>query len=137
MKNTPKILIQDDTIFLTLDLKGLDLYEKGKAIRTFINSDSKIVEDYADTMIRAIMKRNGINIYGNDKSVLKGAFDSLNAKGKDIEITDYYKDLDIERCEVIATTKTKMTILLEDNRYLNLGVVVKEINYVKSNSNVN
>lgn len=127
MKRLPKILIQDDTIFLTLDLKGLDLYQRGKAIRTFINSDTKIVEDYADTMIRAIMKRNGINIYGNDKSVLKGAFDRLKAKGKDIEVIDYYKNLDLERCEVLATTKTQMTIMLEDNRYLNVDVVVKEI----------
>lgn len=128
MKRLPKICIQDDTIFLTLDLKGLDLYQRGKAIRTFINSDTKIVEDYADTMIRAIMKKNGINIYGNDKSVLKEAFDRLKTKGKAIEITDYYKNLDIERCEVLATTKNKMTVLLEDNRYLNVGIVVKEIN---------
>ena len=119
-------MIQDDTIFLTLDLKGLDLYQRGKAIRKFINSDTKIVEDYADTLIRAIFKRNGINVYGDDKSVLNRAFDTLKQKGKQIEIIDFYQNVDLERCDVITTTKTKMTILIEDNRYLLAGVIVKE-----------
>lgn len=126
MKREPKIMIQDDTIFLTLDLKGLDLYQRGKAIRKFINSDTKIVEDYADTLIRAIFKRNGINVYGDDKSVLNRAFDTLKQKGKQIEIIDFYQNVDLERCDVITTTKTKMTILIEDNRYLLAGVIVKE-----------
>lgn len=126
MKREPKIMIQDDTIFLTLDLKGLDLYQRGKAIRKFINSDTKIVEDYADTLIRAIFKRNGINVYGDDKSVLNRAFDTLKQKGKQIEIIDFYQNVDLERCEIITTTKTKMTILIEDNRYLLAGVIVKE-----------
>ena len=119
-------MIQDDTIFLTLDLKGLDLYQRGKAIRKFINSDTKIVEDYADTLIRAIFKRNGINVYGDDKSVLNRAFDTLKQKGKQIEIIDFYQNVDLERCEIITTTKTKMTILIEDNRYLLAGIIVKE-----------
>ena len=126
MKREPKIMIQDDTIFLTLDLKGLDLYQRGKAIRKFINSDTKIVEDYADTLIRAIFKRNGINVYGDDKSVLNRAFDTLKQKGKQIEIIDFYQNVDLERCEIVTTTKTKMTILIEDNRYLQAGVIVKE-----------
>lgn len=119
-------MIQDDTIFLTLDLKGLDLYQRGKAIRKFINSDTKIVEDYADTLIRAIFKRNGINVYGDDKSVLNRAFDTLKQKGKQIEIIDFYQNVDLERCEIITTTKTKMTILIEDNRFLQCGIIVKE-----------
>jgi hypothetical protein len=126
VKREPKIMIQDDTIFLTLDLKGLDLYQRGKAIRKFINSDTKIVEDYADTLIRAIFKRNGINVYGDDKSVLNRAFDTLKQKGKQIELIDFYQNVDLERCEIITTTKTKMTILIEDNRYLQCGVIVKE-----------
>ena len=126
MKNDPKLTIQDNTIFLTLDLKGLDLYQRGKAIRKFINSDTKIVEDYADTLIRAIFKRNGINVYGDDKSVLNRAFDTLKQKGKQIEIIDFYQNVDLERCEIVTTTKTKMTILIEDNRYLQCGIIVKE-----------
>ena len=59
MKREPKILIQDNTIFLTMDLKGLDLYERGKVIRRFINSDTKIVEDYADRLCKAILRKNG------------------------------------------------------------------------------
>jgi len=126
VKREPKIMIQDDTIFLTLDLKGLDLYQRGKAIRKFINSDTKIVEDYADTLIRAIFKRNGINVYGDDKSVLNRAFDTLKQKGKQIEIIDFYQNVDLERCEIVTTTKTKMTILIEDNRFLQCGIIVKE-----------
>ena len=127
MKNQPKIVIENNTVFLTLDLKGLGLYEKGKAIRRFINNDTKIVEDYADTIIRGILRRNGINVYSNDKSVLKCLFDTLKRKGKRIEIIDFYKNANIDNCEILKTTDNKMTVLLEEDRYLECGVEIKEV----------
>ena len=127
MKNQPKIVIENNTVFLTLDLKGLGLYEKGKAIHRFINNDTKIVEDYADTIIRGILRRNGINVYSNDKSVLKCLFDTLKRKGKRIEIIDFYKNANIDNCEILKTTDNKMTVLLEEDRYLECGVEIKEV----------
>ena len=129
MKREPKILIEDNTIFMSLDLKGLNLYQRGKAIRTFINSDTKIVEDYADNLIRSILRKYGITISDTSEDSYLNAMIKLRQKNKRIEVTDYYKDLDIERCEVVTTTKSKMTILLEDNRYLNVGVMICEEDY--------
>ena len=120
-------MIQDDTIFLTLDLKGLDLYQRGKAIRKFINSDIKIVQDYVDMLCVYIFKKNGINVLSMDKSALQQAFDSLKAKGKKIDLTDVYANKDLWRCQVLEK-KDHMTVILEENRFLQVGVKVEEIN---------
>lgn len=127
MKHTPKIVIENSTIFLTLDLKGLGLYERGKAIRRFINSDTKIVEDYADTMIRSILRKNGICINSTDKQVLQEAFDTLKAKGKTIEVIDFYKDKSFYHCEYVSMSSGSITVILEDNRYLECAIEIKEI----------
>lgn len=127
MKRLPIIKIENQTIFLSLDLKGMGLYERGKAIRQFINSDTKVVEDYADTMIRAIFKKYGIYINTHDKSALASLFNALKDKGKTIDIIDFYKNADLSGCEIITRTKSGMTVLLEDNRYIICGVEIKEI----------
>lgn len=125
-RNKPEITIEDNIVFLTLDLKGLGLYDKGKAIRQFVNSDTKILEDYVDELIKAIFERNGIILLGNDKSVLNEAFDTLKAKRKDIRVTNFYGGRDIWHCKYIDT-KNNITVVLEDNRYLQAGVKVEEI----------
>ena len=122
----PTITIEDNIVFLTMDLKGLDLYERGKAIRRFINSDIKIVQDYVDRLCIEIMTRNGINIPSMGKSALKRAFDSLKAKGKDITLNDFYWNKQLMGCQVLER-KDYITILLEDNRYILCGVEVKEV----------
>lgn len=126
IKRKPQIEIEDNTIYLSMDLKGLDLYERGKAIRRFINSDTKIVQDYVDRLCVAIFERNGIKLPTLEKSVLKWAFDTLKAKGKDISVSDFYLNKQLMGCQVLAR-KDYITILLEDNRYIECGVVVKEI----------
>ena len=122
----PTITIEDNIVFLTMDLKGLDLYERGKAIRRFINSDIKIVQDYVDRLCIEIMTRNGINIPSMDKNALKRAFDSLKAKGKDITLNDFYWNKQLMGCQVLER-KDYITILLEDNRYILCGVEVREV----------
>ena len=126
-RNDPQITIENNTIFIVQDLKGLNLYERGKAIRRFINSDTKVVEDYVDTLCIEIMARNGININTMDKSGLKEAFDSLKAKGKDIEVCDFYLDKQLMGCKVL-NRKNYITILLEDDRYIECAVEVREVN---------
>lgn len=126
MKRKPQIEIEDNTIYLSMDLKGLDLYERGKAIRRFINSDIKIVQDYVDMLCVYIFKKNGINVLSMDKSALERAFDSLKAKGKKIDLIDIYKNKEIWHSQILDS-KDYITIVLEENRYLIAGVKVEEI----------
>ena len=121
-----KILIEGNCIFLSMDLTGMDLYQKGKARKKFIN-DTTLVEEYADTMIRNIMRKYGIIVTTTDKNVLRCQFDTLKRKGITIEIVDFYKNLELAECEYITTTKNGMTIILEEEKYLLCGVEVKEI----------
>lgn len=124
--NDPKITIENNIVFLTLDLKGMDLYHRGKAIRKFVNSDTKILEDYVDDLIKAIFQRNGIIVNSTNKSALNEAFDSLKAKGKDIKITNFYGGRNVWNCKYVDT-KNEITILLEDNRFLISGIEVSEV----------
>lgn len=126
MKREPQITIQDNTIFLTMDLKGLNLYERGKVIRRFINSDTKIVEDYADRLCKEILSKYGIKVKDTTASAYNEAISELNAKGKCIVITDFYQHIDLDYCEVVQRSKNKITVLIEDNRFLQCGVEVRE-----------
>lgn len=123
-RNKPEIYIEDNTVFLHQDLKGLGLYERGKSIRQFVN-DTKIVEDYVDELIKGILERNGIILLGNDKSALEQAFALLKDKHKEIRVINFYGDRDIWHCKYIDT-KNNITVVFEDNRYLQAGVKVEE-----------
>ena len=125
-KNDPKLTIQDNTIFLTLDLKGLDLYQRGKAIRKFVNSDTKIVEDYADRLCKAILSKYGIKVKDTTELAYKEALDRFNAMGKKLYVVDFYKDTNFDNCEIVQRSKNKITVLIEDNRFLQAGVEVVE-----------
>ena len=133
MKNEPKILIQDNTIFLTMDLKGLDLYQRGKVIRRFVNSDTRIVEDYADRLCKAILSKYGINVKDTSESAYKEALDRFKALGKEIKVVDFYEDTKLDNCEIVQRSKNKITVLIEDNRFLQCAVEIREINYVYKN----
>lgn len=122
----PKITIDDNCVFLTLDLYGLDLYERGKAIRHFVDRDTLILEDYVDELIKGCLERNDIIVTNKDKSVLKQAFDSLKAKNKDIKVINFYGSGNLMGCRFIDC-KHRITTVIEDNRYLQAGIEVKEI----------
>ena len=128
MKREPKILIQDNTIFLTMDLKGLDLYQRGKVIRRFVNSDTRIVEDYADRLCKAILSKYGINVKDTSESAYKEALDRFKALGKELRVVDFYKDTNLDNCELVQRSKNKITVLIESNRYLMAGIEVREVN---------
>ena len=125
-KNDPKLTIQDNTIFLTLDLKGLDLYQRGKAIRKFVNSDTKIVEDYADRLCKAILSKYGIKVKDTTELAYKEALDRFNAMGKILTVIDFYRDTNFDNCEIVQRSKNKITVLIEDDRYIEAGVEVVE-----------
>lgn len=134
MKREPKILIQDNTIFLTMDLKGLDLYQRGKVIRRFVNSDTRIVEDYADRLCKIILSKYGINVKDTSESAYKEALDRFKALGKELKVVDFYEDTKLDNCEIVQRSKNKITVLIEEERYLQCAVEIREeIDYVPSN----
>ena len=126
----PKIERENDTLWLIQDLGGMGIYDKSKAIVNFCDKETKLFEKEIDRVVLEIFDENGINIPSTDKSVLKLAFDLLNAKGKDIEIVDNFKDRNVDECELIKMTKNHFSVVLEENRYIQCSVQVKEVDYV-------
>lgn len=117
---------EDDTLFMVQDIGDLDIYEKSKAIVNFCDKETKLFEREIGRAILEIFLANGINIPSNEKSVLKRAYNTLKGKGKTIEITDMLKDSKLDGCEFVTLTKNHFIVLIEDNRYLQVCVRVKE-----------
>ena len=104
----------NDCLYLTQDISGMNPYDKAKAIVNFCDKETKLFEKEIDRVILEIFDRYDINIPSTDKSVLKLAFDLLKAKGKGIVITDLYKDnINSDMCEFIKETKNHFVVLLE------------------------
>lgn len=128
----PRIVKEDNCLYLIQDIGGLDTYDRAKAIVNFCDKETKRFEKEIDRAITDIFERNGINIAATTKSVLKSAFSTLNAKGKTIEIVDLLKD---SECELITTTKNHFNVMLEMTyisgcvkETLEVGVMVNERN---------
>ena len=128
MTNDVKLTKDENCYYLTQSLLGMSLYQRTKAIKKFINHETKILEDCIENEIRAIFQRNGINVYETTESVLNDLFGALNEKGKDIAIVDLYKDTELDNCVMVGTSPNKMTVWLENNDLLQCGIEVKEIN---------
>ena len=124
--NLAKIERDNDCVYMLQDISGLQGYDRAKAIVNFCDKETKIFEREIDRAILDIFERNGINVPNTDKSVLKLAFDLLKSKGKDIEIVDTFKDTKYDCCEFVKLTKNQFTVVIEDNRYIQCCVRVKE-----------
>ena len=117
-----KLNREENCLYLTECVKGLGTYDKAKVIVNFCDKETKYFEKEIDRLILEIFDRNGINVPNTDKSVLKIAFDLLNAKGKNIEIVDLYKN----RQGVIKKTKNQLSIFY-DGEFIECGIEIKEI----------
>lgn len=123
----PRITREDNCLYLTQDIVGMSTYERAKAIVSFCDKETKNFEKEIDKAILDILDKNGVNIPNTDKSVLKKAFEYLKANNKDIKVNDIYESItDLYNAELIKQTKL-FTIWLEDDRYLQCGVEVEEI----------
>ena len=133
MATRPKITREDNCIYLTQDIGGMNIYDRAKAIVNFVERETKELEKEIDNAILDIFEDNHIFIQSKRKSVLKKAFDTLNQiYHKDIKVRDLYKDKkDIYKTELIKTTDL-FTIWLEDDTTLQVGIeiYVVEINSV-------
>lgn len=130
MNKEIKIVRDGNCFYIIQDLWGLDLYHRTRASKNFIENETKVLEECIDNEIKAILLRNGINLQDKSENALKLAFDTLNQKGKKIVITDlfnnnktFYRSLVVGRNE-----KSKIVVILEEDRYLQSGVEVKETN---------
>lgn len=130
----PKIEYDNDTIYMIQDISGATEYERAKAIVNFCDKECKTFEKAIDRQIIAIFERNDIEIPSTDKGVLKLAFDLLKAKGINIEVEDMFKDIKkFVDMKFVKLTKGKFVVALENNRYLQCGVRVKENKNEKEN----
>lgn len=122
--NLAKIERDFDAIYMLQDISGLQGYDRAKAIVNFCDKETKIFEREIDRAILEILSRNGINVPNTDKSVLKLAFDLLKAKKKNIVVINTTESA--YKCELIKQSKL-FNVYLEDDRYLQVSVRVREI----------
>ena len=128
--NLPRIENDNGCVYMLQDIGDSNEYDRAKAIINFCDKESKLFEKAIDNEIIKVFEQNGINVPSTDKSVLKLAFEVLKGKGKTIEVEDTlvnYKD--IEDLEFVKLTKGKFVIALENKRYLQCCIKVKEKSY--------
>ena len=124
MATRPKITRENNCIYLTQDIGGMNIYDRAKAIVNFVEKETKELEKEIDKVILDIFEQEHINIPSTKKSVLKKAFDTLNRQGKDIKVNDLYATInDLYISEHIKTTEL-FSIWLEDDTLLQAGVEI-------------
>ena len=123
-KNKPYIDKVGCCYYLIVDLKGLSMYERASAINHFIKRDTKILETHIDNEIRALLAEYNIISTLTDKEQIKCALESLKMRyRKEIVINDIYKDfVRNETLTTVGISENHMTIVIEDNRYLQCGI---------------
>ena len=104
---------QGKIFVLSQNIKGLNEYERAKAIEGFIRKETKVLEMALETYLRQLLRDNGINIQDGSKSALESAFLELEHKGKSISIIDRYYEINNER--IIGESPNGMTVILEDD----------------------
>ena len=125
--NDPIITQEGNCYYLTLDLKDLSNYDKAKVVHHFINRDTEILELYIDNEIRRFLARYGIVASLTDKEDIEVALNKLRREyHKDIKIHDLYKGMRADiHIHFVGMSKNLMTVVLEDDRYLQCGIEVE------------
>lgn len=98
---------------MSLNISGLNVYEKAKATKRFVESDTKVLEMVLESDLREILRKNGIIPQDGSESALNRAFYDLEQKGIKIEIVDRYYELNGEK--IIKESENHMTIIEENN----------------------
>ena len=103
----------NSTIYImSLNISGLNIYEKAKATKRFVESETKVLEQVIDTDLRQVLRSNGIVPEdGSDKSLEKAIY-LLQLKGVRIDIVDRYYE--IYGLKIIGESPNHMTIIEED-----------------------
>ncbi len=100
------------TIFImSLNIKGLDTYQRAKATKRFIDNDTKVLETVIETHLREFLRRNGVIPHDGSLDALNQAFAKLEVLGRKIEIVDRYYEIEGER--IVGLSSNNMTVILE------------------------
>lgn len=125
------IVEPDHTYYMIQKIKTKDIYLRAKLITEFLERETKKFEFVINNEIKAILREKGINILSNKESEYKKALNTLKTRyNKVIDIEDIYKDKNLENCEIIGLSNNGMSVVIEDNKYLQVGVQIKEIDIV-------
>ena len=102
----------NSTIYImSQDISGLNLYERAKAQKKFIDNETKVLEMVLESDLREILRVNGVIPQDGGESALEVAFAKLQDKGKHIEIRDRYYNLYDEK--IVGESPNHMTVILE------------------------
>lgn len=111
---------------MSMSVKGLGLYDKAKATNRFINTETKVLEQVLETILRNYIKQQGIIVQEGGYHALEKAFWELEQKGKEIEIIDRYKDIANENI-VGENHENGITVILEEEILSSaIELVIKE-----------
>lgn len=129
MKPKTKIeIIEEDNIhkvyYMSLDLTGLDIFERAKAQKRFISSDTKVLETLLETDLRQFLRDNGIIAKDGSQDALNEAITTLKVeKSKVLNVIDRYYQVNDER--IVGESDNYMTILLENENLLGCSMEVR------------
>lgn len=98
---------------LSQDLSGLDEYERAKATKRFIDSETKVLEMVIESHLRQVLKDYGVIPYDGSNDALNKAFAKLELMGKKIQVIDRYYEIEGER--IVGESANKMTVIQEGN----------------------
>ena len=97
---------------LSMSIKGLDIYEKAKATKRFINKETQVLEQVIETDLRQVLRSHGVIPQDGSNQALEKALTQLELKGVAISIIDRYYKLNDER--IVGESPNKMTCIEED-----------------------
>lgn len=112
----------NSTIYImSLYVGDLDLYEKAKLTKRFIDRETKVLEQVLETDLRNFLRQNGVLPYDGSNQALEKAFAQLEIKGKSVEIRDRYYEIEGEN--IIGESPNHMTVI-EENGLLSCAMEV-------------
>lgn len=110
--------------YMFLDLTGLDMFERAKAQKRFVSSDTKVLETLLEGDLRQFLRDNEIIPVDGSLDALNTALQTLKLKkNKDLVVIDRYYQVSDER--IVAESENKMTILLENENLLGCSMEVR------------
>ena len=120
-----------NTFYLVQKINALNIYDRAKMITEFLEKETKKLEYVLNSEIKAILRKKGISILSCKENDYKHALDTLKTEFHEtIDIIDVYKGQILEKCEQLGVSPNGMTVVMEDNAYLQCGCEIKVVEIV-------